>query len=289
MRNSSWPIFPGSRLAPITAIDRGASSRAIDADSAWLSRASTTPTDVVVGAIANRTRTVPWSNWLSASQPASENTLSIFEFPGSVSAEERRDAVRARDAGEVLEQQRGEAAPLLVVGDRERDLGLVGRDAVVARDRDDVVAELGDQHHVVDVVDRRDPLELHRGRARHRREEPEVDRLVAQPLVQREQRGLVVGPARAGPAPSRRRRGRRRSPTGPDTRTRRNVTAYGDRKTPAATSSTSNCGARYLEYVPVRCDGSRFTIIPSTTASHTGRDGHANRSGSIEKTVVPFA
>ena len=82
--------------------------------------------------------------------------------------QERADAVRARDAREVLEQQRGQSAPLLVVGDRERDLGFVRSDAVVAGDRDDVAAELRDEHHVIDVVDRRDPFELHRGRTRHR-------------------------------------------------------------------------------------------------------------------------
>ncbi len=72
----------------------------------------------------------------------------------------------ARDPGQVLEQQRGEAAPLLVVGDRERDLGVVGAGPVVTGDRDDVGAELRDQNHVVDVVDRRDAFELYGRRPR---------------------------------------------------------------------------------------------------------------------------
>ena len=67
------------------------------------------------------------------------------------------------------------------------------RDTVVARDRDDVVAELGDEHHVRSLVDRRQLLELRGGRSRHRREEPQVDRLVAEPLVEREHARFVVG------------------------------------------------------------------------------------------------
>ena len=89
--------------------------------------------------------------------------------------------------------------PLLVVGDRERDLGRVGCDTVVAGNGDDVAAELRDQDHVVDVVDRRDAFELHGRRPGYRREEPEVDRLVAQAFVQREERRLVVGAARPDP------------------------------------------------------------------------------------------
>ena len=137
----------------------------------------------------------------SASQPASAKTLSIFELPGSVSATNVRDAVRARDAGEVLEQQRRQPAPLLVVGDRERDLGLVGRDAVVARDRDDVVAELGDEHHVVDVVDRRDAARAapRSGAEPARRT---ADRSTRRSAARRARaRRFVVGPA--GPDPCR--------------------------------------------------------------------------------------
>ena len=99
----------------------------------------------------------------------------------------------ARDDREVLEQQRAEPAALLVVVDGERDLGLVGPDAVVARDRDDLVAELRDERHVLVVVDARHPFELRRGRSRHRREEPQVQRLVAQTLVEAEDDRLVVG------------------------------------------------------------------------------------------------
>ena len=90
-----------------------------------------------------------------------------------------------------------EPATLLFVVNRERDLGLAVSTAVVSRDGDNLVAELRDEHHAVVEVDVRQPLELYRGRTWNRREEPEVDRLVAQPLVQGEHARLVVGAHRA--------------------------------------------------------------------------------------------
>ncbi|GIU87127.1 MAG: hypothetical protein KatS3mg009_1642 [Acidimicrobiia bacterium] len=79
--------MPARRLAPTTATDPGASSRATDAASACCSRASTAAIDSGVGVIANRTCTVPSANRRSARQPASANTLSMRALPGSVSAE----------------------------------------------------------------------------------------------------------------------------------------------------------------------------------------------------------
>ena len=110
---------------------------------------------------------------------------------------ERRDPVRPGNDREVLEQQRPEAAALLVVLHAERDLGLVVAGAVVARDGDDIVAELGDEGHVRVVVDRGEPFEVGRRRRGHRREEPQVQRLVAEPFVQAEEPALVVGTDRA--------------------------------------------------------------------------------------------
>jgi hypothetical protein len=104
---------------------------------------------------------------------------------GSVSAVKRR----------MLEQDRGESASLLVVLDRERDLGLLRvRHAVVARDGDDVVSELGDERHPVLVVDVGEVVELRAGRRGDRREEPEVDRFARQPGEESEQ-AVVVGGA----------------------------------------------------------------------------------------------
>ncbi len=110
---------------------------------------------------------------------------------------ERRDPVRPRNDREVLEQQRPEAAALLVVLHAERDLGLVVTGAVVAGDGDDIVAELGDQGHVRVVVDRGEPLEVGRRRRGHRREEPQVQRFVAEPFVEPEEATLVVRTDRA--------------------------------------------------------------------------------------------
>ena len=75
------------------------------------------------------------------------------------------DAMGAPHRGQMLEQDRGEPASLLVVLHGERDFGLFGRGrAVVARDCDDLIAELGDECHPVLVVDVREVLELLRGR-----------------------------------------------------------------------------------------------------------------------------
>ena len=188
--------MPGVRLAPTTATERGARIRAIDAASEWCSRPSIAACDEAVGSIENSTRTVPSANTRLVSQPASRSTPSILRLCGSVSA---ANAVMplARDRGEVLEEQGSEASTLLVVANRERDLGRAFAGAVVARHRDELIGELRDERHVIAVVDRLQPLELRRRGARDRREEPEVDRFVGHVLVEREQPGVVVGADRA--------------------------------------------------------------------------------------------
>ena len=98
------------------------------------------------------------------------------------------------DRGEVLEHDRREPASLLVVLHRERDLGLVRAGGpVVARHRDDLVTELGDERHPVVVVHVGEVLELLVRRCRHRGEEPHVDRLAREPREQSEQPGVVGG------------------------------------------------------------------------------------------------
>ncbi len=101
---------------------------------------------------------------------------------GSVSAENVLIPC-ARDYGEMLEEQRGESAALLRVVDGERDLGFVRANAVVAWDRDDLVTQMGDKRHVIAHVDGRQVLELRGSRRRHRREEPQIARLVREPLI----------------------------------------------------------------------------------------------------------
>ncbi len=98
------------------------------------------------------------------------------------------------DGGEVLEQDRAESAPLLVVLDGEGHLGVgqVG-EPVEARHRDDVTAQLGDQREPSVVVEVGERLELAGGRRRDGGEEAEVQRLRGESLVQAEQRvGVLV-------------------------------------------------------------------------------------------------
>ncbi len=102
-------------------------------------------------------------------------------------------ATGATDRGQVLQHDRREPAALLVVLHRERDLGFFRTgQPVVACDRDDLVAELGDERHAVFVVDMGEVRELLVGRRLYRREEPHVHGLTRQPLEEPEQRGLIV-------------------------------------------------------------------------------------------------
>ena len=106
--------------------------------------------------------------------------------------------------GEVLEQDRAQAAALVGVGDVERDLGLVGADAVVPRDADDLVVTDGsgparhrDQRHPVDVVDGDQPREVALGQPLQRGEEAQVRRPLRLPDVERLERVGVVGAQRS--------------------------------------------------------------------------------------------
>ena len=107
--------------------------------------------------------------------------------------DERVDAAAPRDRGEVLEHDRGEPATLLIVLHREGDFGLLRFGCpVVARDRDDVVTQLGDERHAGVVVHRHEVLEPSRGGARHRREEAHVERLAGETFEESDQRVIVV-------------------------------------------------------------------------------------------------
>ena len=110
----------------------------------------------------------------------------------------------ARGRGEVLEQHGPQAAALVGVRDVERDLGLVGADAVVPGDADDLVlavrsrpARHGDQSHPVDVVDGDQPRQVALGQPLQRGEEPQVGRPLRLPDVERLERVGVVRPQRA--------------------------------------------------------------------------------------------
>ena len=105
---------------------------------------------------------------------------------------ERVDPVGARDDCEMLEQQRADAAPLVLVGHHERDLGNTGAHGVVTRRRDDLTPEEHDTRRMTRLAEM---VHLDGGghRRRHRREEPQIDRVVAEPLVHAGDQRRVVG------------------------------------------------------------------------------------------------
>ena len=127
-------------------------------------------------------------------EPSAHEHVEHPPIVGKGRRDEAGDAVRARRRRQVLEQDRAESAPLLIVLDRERDLRLRrSRGAVVARDRHEIVAELGHDREPAVSVDHGEVLELGGGRSRDGREEPEVQRLAREPLVEPEELIVVVG------------------------------------------------------------------------------------------------
>jgi hypothetical protein len=94
------------------------------------------------------------------------------------------DAVLPRGGREVLEEDGAEPAALVGVADVERDLGARVVELLVAADGDDVVAQGDDERDPAPVVDVREVAGVGRGQFRHRREEPQVDRLRRLPEVE---------------------------------------------------------------------------------------------------------
>ena len=182
----------------MTAIVRGASNRATECASATCSRwciASSADIGLVdvhldrdhaVGELALRLEPSPLED---------RQHLAVL---GKDLGREPRDAVGSGDDRKVLEQDRRDAAALVLVVDRERDLGLTpARPAVVARDADEVVAEQGDERHPVVVVDGREARDVVLAQPWPRTEEPVVDALVRQPSVERDEAVGVSGTHRA--------------------------------------------------------------------------------------------
>jgi len=87
---------------------------------------------------------------------------------------ERPNMVLSCDHGKLLEQQRADSSTLLCIRDLERDFGFGGGEAVVSRDREDLVADKGNESDMVRPVEGFQ-LQLRSGGAGRRREEPEVD------------------------------------------------------------------------------------------------------------------
>ena len=98
----------------------------------------------------------------------------------------------------MLEQNRGDAAPLVLVVDGERDLRVAtARPLVVARDADEVVTEQRNEGHSVVVVDGGEPPDVVLAQPRPRAEEPVVHALMRQATVEHDQSVGVIGTHRA--------------------------------------------------------------------------------------------
>ena len=86
LTNSSWPSPPGSRPAPTTAIDAGASNRATERPAAMPERFSMRATASASGSMASVTSMRPSAKVRPVSNPARWNTLSMATLDGSTSA-----------------------------------------------------------------------------------------------------------------------------------------------------------------------------------------------------------
>ena len=124
--------------------------------------------------------------------------LEDFEHPPVVDERvgtEAGDALGRRVGREVLEEQRGQPAALVLVGDRERDFGLVTvGESIVATDGDHLLAQERDERHAVVVVDGREMRDLAIGQVRPRTEEAEVHALLGLAREECTMRARVIWP-----------------------------------------------------------------------------------------------
>ena len=125
----------------MTAIDRGASSRAIERASARCSRAVITARDFSVGSMSNARSTTPESyspvHGVTGVHEHPEHLGVLAEHLGGEAA----DPALLGGRGQVLQQDRTEPTALLRILDQEGDLGRVGVPdgvAVVGPGRDDL-------------------------------------------------------------------------------------------------------------------------------------------------------
>ena len=184
------------RLAPITATDRGLKKVSMDFDSARCSRLAITPDDGVgrLDRELERHHAV-----LDVAHQAVAGVAEGLDHPfvvGQHLGDEPLDAALPAGLREVLEQELADAAALLGVLDEERDLGLAGRVALVAAERDDPLLEGDHEGHPVHVVDVGEAHHVALGELGHRGEEPEVLRLVRDPAVELDQEVAVLVPDR---------------------------------------------------------------------------------------------
>ena len=152
--------------APTSATERGARSPRTLSAAACRARASAAVRDSSVSAVGNDRRMTPASVAPVTRKAVCRKTSSIWLFPPEDIGAKLGDPALARDAQQVLEQQRPDAPPLVLVDHGERDLG--GRAGVVLRgvaaDADDPLraasAQGGDQRHVAHEVWTGEVIEL---------------------------------------------------------------------------------------------------------------------------------
>ena len=154
--STAWPSLVGSADAPMTAIDRGESSRAIDRASARCSRDSTTALDLSVGPMSKTRSTTPESYSRVTEYPASMKTLTIWVFSLSTSAVKRRMprscAAAARCSSRIEPRPRRCWSSSTTNATSAASVSPAGV-PVVGAGGDDLPAEHGDQADGVDVVD----------------------------------------------------------------------------------------------------------------------------------------
>ena len=197
-RKIAPPTLPSRAEAPTTATDAGASSGRSETTAATCVRSAERSSKRAVGRRSSERWTSPNSVWRRVSKPAPAKTPQHRAVAGHHLGVEARDAALGRDLGELLEQSRGQAAAVHLVGHREGDLGRAGLvEAVVARDGDHAPVEVGQQRHPrvavgVGVVARHDvgaPEAV----------EAQIAALGREGIEERLDVGLVLGPRRAQP------------------------------------------------------------------------------------------
>ncbi len=195
LRSTAWPTLPRSRPAPITATERGASSRRTASASARWARASTAASASGVGWRSKWTSITPSSNRLCRSNPALRNTVRHAPVGRQHGGGERADAGPAGRHHQVLQQDGGDAPAPVAVVDEERDLRLgAQRPAVVAGDAHHGVVAQHHERHAVHVVHVGEVVDLLVGEPRVGREVAEVDALRRLQRVELHDAAAVVGP-----------------------------------------------------------------------------------------------
>ena len=195
-RRTTWPKEPSSRPAPTTTTDDGSSSDCTDRASARCSRAYVTASESSVGSRSKDSRDDPVVELLVDDVAGVGEDAEHLAVGRQDVGDEAREPALPCCCRDVLQEDGAQPAALVRVLDVERDLGHVGRDALVPDDADHLVADGGDEGSAVLVVDVGEALDVAVGEVAVEGEEPVVDGLVGQARVEAAQPVDVVGPDR---------------------------------------------------------------------------------------------